>query len=128
MGDGPKPLEYSLRSRGIWDKKDRCIFCDKDVTNFSRHLFRIHAKESRVILIMQEPIKSLKRRIMIDALRKEGNFKLFEEKQIIRPKQRAAGSNGVANKKDQFSNCPNCKGIYRMKTLHKHAKKCGNVN
>ncbi|KAG5877298.1 hypothetical protein JTB14_036367 [Gonioctena quinquepunctata] len=28
-------VEHSLRKGRVWDKKDRCAYCDKDVTNFS---------------------------------------------------------------------------------------------
>ncbi|KAG5865894.1 hypothetical protein JTB14_030848 [Gonioctena quinquepunctata] len=45
IGDTNKLVEVSQRKSRIWNKKDRCVYCDRDCTNFSRHLFRNHERE-----------------------------------------------------------------------------------
>nr|CAI5854724.1 unnamed protein product [Callosobruchus analis] len=56
------------------DKKDCCIFCDKDVTHFGRHLFTWHKGEIEVQRIMSYDNNSKERRHELLALRKRGNF------------------------------------------------------
>ncbi|KAF5278702.1 hypothetical protein FQR65_LT15590 [Abscondita terminalis] len=77
-------VETSLRKG---NKKDRCVYCHTDVTNFSRHLFRKHANEESVLTILQLAKGDAQRKIMINYLRKEGNFTIIGEK-ITRPVQR----------------------------------------
>ncbi|KAG5870380.1 hypothetical protein JTB14_016147 [Gonioctena quinquepunctata] len=73
IGDTNKLVEVSQRKSRIWDKKDRCVYCDRDCTNFSRHLFRNYENEDSVRKIMQLPKGNKERRRMINILRKEGN-------------------------------------------------------
>lgn len=113
-----KELEISRRSQKIHDKRDYCVYCSKDVTNFSRHIVRNHSNEDSVQLILKEPIGSETRKSMIASLRKEGNFLLLEEKNCIRPKQREKSQS--SNIISRFVACPECKGIYRQKTLWRH--------
>ncbi|KAJ8946593.1 hypothetical protein NQ314_008848 [Rhamnusium bicolor] len=48
-------VEVSDRRGRVWDKKDRCPYCNKDVTNFSQHLFRKHSREESVSKILEVP-------------------------------------------------------------------------
>ncbi|CAG9814234.1 unnamed protein product [Phaedon cochleariae] len=127
IGDSEKLVDVSQRKSRIWDKKDRCIYCDRDCTNFSRHLFRNHANEDYVCKIMQLPKGNKKRKQMIDIVRKEGNLSLLDENKI-RPVQRETrkyeGGKESSGEAIQFMPCPYCKGIYRLKTLRKHTKIC----
>ncbi|XP_074039978.1 uncharacterized protein isoform X2 [Leptinotarsa decemlineata] len=127
IGDSEKLVDVSQRKSRIWDKNDRCIYCDRDCTNFSRHLFKNHAKEDSVCKIMQLPKGNTKRRQMINILRKEGNLTLLDENKI-RPVQRATrkyeGSQENTKEAIEFMPCPYCKGIYRLRTLRKHSKIC----
>ncbi|XP_063931173.1 uncharacterized protein LOC135143224 [Zophobas morio] len=119
------PVEHSLRKGRVWDKKDRCSYCDKDVTNFSRHLFRKHAEEESVRKILEQPKGERKRKIMIDLIRKQGNFTVLGEN-ITRPVQRPSA---IQSKNDEilptdYLPCIYCKGLYKKKSLRRHALTC----
>ncbi|CAH0560528.1 unnamed protein product [Brassicogethes aeneus] len=113
-------IATSKRNARIWDKKDRCPFCYKDVTNFSRHLFRNHKNEESVINILNFSKGSKDRKKYIDFLRKEGNFSAFYENKV-RPVQRPTSN---LSKKEDFLPCIYCKGLYKTKSLGRHSKKC----
>ncbi|KAJ8937507.1 hypothetical protein NQ314_011821 [Rhamnusium bicolor] len=104
-------------------KKDRCPYCNKDVTNFSRHLFRKHSREESVSKILEVPKGSNERKKFIDLLRKQGNFSVYSE-HIVRPVQRPTSSSTKITLSDDFLPCKYCKGLYKRNSLSKHAKKC----
>lgn len=119
------PVEGSKRKVRMWDKRDHCMYCDNDVTNFSRHLIRKHKEEPSVRMILDMPKGDKSRKIMLSSLRKEGNFSLIEEKQIIRPVQRLNLAKADEEQPvSDFMPCPFCKGVYRKSSLTKHVKKC----
>ncbi|CAH1114940.1 unnamed protein product [Psylliodes chrysocephalus] len=120
MNSGHK-IEVSHREARIWDKRDRCPYCNLDVTNFSRHLFRKHPQEESVAKIEEISKGNPRRKQMIELLRKQGNFSLYSEN-IIRPVQRLSSTNF----KDDltFLPCTYCKGLYRKTSLSRHAKIC----
>ncbi|KAG5863592.1 hypothetical protein JTB14_029204 [Gonioctena quinquepunctata] len=111
IGDKNKLVEVSQRKSRIWNEKDRCVYCDRDCTNFSRHLFRNHENEDSVRKIMQLPKGNKERRRMINILRKEGNLTLLDENKI-RPVQRATRKyeEGQENSAEaiEFMPCPYC--------------------
>lgn len=53
------------------DRKDNCIYCEKNVTNFPRHLTRNHGKEFDVKLLAL-PKNSVKRRNLVNDIRRQG--------------------------------------------------------
>lgn len=117
-------VEGSKRKIRMWDKRDRCLYCNEDVTNFSRHLFRKHKTEQTVIMIMDLPKGDKTRATMINSMRKNGNFNAIEKSEIIRPIQRLNLKTSELPNISEFMPCPYCKGIYRKASLNKHAKKC----
>lgn len=127
IGGSQRIVDVSHRKSRVWDKKDRCIFCDRDCTNFSRHLVRKHKNEGSVAKFMNLPKGDKKRKEMINFLRKEGNLTLIDENKI-RPVQRVSEKYDKYRKDEEeaqeFMPCPFCKGIYRLKSLRKHSKKC----
>ncbi len=127
IGNSQILVEGSKRKARVWDKRDRCVYCDKDVTNFSRHLLRKHKDEQSVQIINSLPKGNASRAEMIKNLRKEGNFQLIDEEEIIRPVQRLKMENITGEPPSlmsEFLPCPYCKGIYRAKSLRKHTNKC----
>lgn len=116
-------VERSSRKGRVWNKRDRCSFCDRDVTNFSRHLFRKHNTEEPVIKIMNCPKGSNERSNMINFLRKEGNLSIYYEN-IIRPVQRPSSNSNADIISENFLPCKYCKGLYKKSSLFRHAKKC----
>ncbi|XP_045468274.1 uncharacterized protein LOC123676438 isoform X3 [Harmonia axyridis] len=117
---GDYSIEFSRRERRIWDKRDRCVYCNEDVTNFSRHLFRKHSEEECVKKILNFPKNHSSRKKLINSLRKDGNFSLYIEN-TIRPVQRPSTlTSGNLN----YYPCKYCKGFYKKKSLGKHIKIC----
>ncbi|KAJ8945471.1 hypothetical protein NQ314_009223 [Rhamnusium bicolor] len=117
------PVEVSRRKGRVWDKKDRCSFCNKDVTNFSRHLIRNHQVEESVIKILKCEKGSRERKQLIDILRKEGNFSIFFENKT-RPVQRPTSNSNKDYLPTDYLPCKYCKGLYLRTSLRRHAKKC----
>lgn len=100
-------------------------------THFARHIERKHADEPRVKKILSLPVGSIERKELWDCVRKEGNFALFrEEKKVIavrRPTEDESRKN--AKSFNDFAACSSCSGVYKRKTLSRHAKRCpGRVN
>lgn len=58
---------------------------------------------------------------MIDVIRKEGNFSILNDSNIIRPVQRPTRDNITLA---EFLPCKYCKGLYKIKSLKRHAKTC----
>ncbi|KAJ8936027.1 hypothetical protein NQ314_012520 [Rhamnusium bicolor] len=59
------------RDKRIWDKRDFCLYCYENVTNFSRHLLRKHNSEVAVKQFMNMRLGSIERKNFIDLLRKK---------------------------------------------------------
>lgn len=59
------------------DKREHCMFCEQNVTNFSRHLIRRHDKETEVVRILSLENKSVERKKLLDKIRKGGKFSTF---------------------------------------------------
>lgn len=74
---------------------------------------------------MELPKGTITRKQMIAFLRNEGNVMLLDENKI-RPKQRAIKKYVKSDDSDvqEFMPCHYCKGIYRLKSLRKHTRKC----
>lgn len=112
----------------MWDKKDVCIFCFQEVTNFARHMQRNHSNEPQVLKILSYPKGDSKRKTLLDILRKEGNFILFREGKKIIPVRRPQRPCPLNNEnktelcENEFAICRYCKGIYKRNSLRKHLK------
>lgn len=50
----------NITNNRVWDKKDHCVFCEKDVTNFTRHLLRKHKHETEVTKYESLPKRNLR--------------------------------------------------------------------
>nr|CAI5856474.1 unnamed protein product [Callosobruchus analis] len=104
------------------DKKDCCIFCDKDVTHFGRHLFKWHKGEIEVQRIMSYDNNSKERRHELLALRKRGNFIKNRTNTKLRPVKRVSLHNEREPK--DYLPCQYCLGFYRKRFLFRHTKRC----
>lgn len=96
-------------------RSHRCLFCDTDVGNFSRHLERNHSDEIAVQELSVLPKKSIKRKKLIDKLRREGDFCTSSIVPVMIP---------VDNSDVDYIACKFCRGYYSRKSLRRHAKKC----
>ncbi|XP_050313817.1 uncharacterized protein LOC126748539 isoform X2 [Anthonomus grandis grandis] len=118
-------IDISRRKNRIWDKKDQCPYCNIDVTNFSRHLLRNHFNEASVKTILSFKKGTTHRKHLIDLLRKQGNFSVYDEN-IIRPVQRPTSSR--SEKQLLFLPCIFCKRMYQKNSLNRHVKTCNYNN
>lgn len=95
-------------------------------THFARHIERKHADEPTVRKILSLPVGSSKRKVSWDCLRKEGNFALFREEKKVIPVRRPTEDESKINAKcfNDFAVCSSCSGVYKKKTLSRHATRC----
>lgn len=118
-------VAVSRRKIRIWDKRDFCPYCYKEITHFARHVERNHKEVPKVQKILSLSKGSMERKQMWDCLRKEGNFCLFkEEKKIIAVRRPSKKEIKKAMTFDDFAVCESCRGVYKKKTLYRHANTC----
>lgn len=96
-------------------KMDFCFYCETAVLNFARHIRRIHSCEIEVQKILIEPCGSLKRRQLLDLLRKKGNF--LNSTTVCKPVQSLRSATDLLP-------CDNCLGFFSSKLLWRHRQKC----
>lgn len=113
-----------------WTKKNTCPYCHLEVTHFPRHLERKHGDEGAVKEFLSHSIKDSKRKQIINAIRRQGNFALNRTTNIIRPIRRPKGqyNNDIVknsvNLKDRFVVCEYCMGYFSRNYLRRHKKIC----
>ncbi|KAK9674662.1 hypothetical protein QE152_g40948, partial [Popillia japonica] len=79
-GDQAKlELVESVKRKNYKDKLNYCLFCDKDVTHFVRHIITWHPTETVVQKILSMPVQSRQRRNTVACLRKQGNFLWYKK-------------------------------------------------
>lgn len=113
-----------LNNKRCWDKIDNCIFCEKNVTNFTRHIIRNHSTEMEVARYLSLKKGSKDRKKLADELRKRGNF-LFNigGEQKIKPVRRP-NMFSVTSDATQYLPCKYCYGLYKRLYLFRHIKHC----
>ncbi|KAJ8957434.1 hypothetical protein NQ318_004914 [Aromia moschata] len=104
------------------DKKNCCPYCFLEVTHFPRHLQRNHEDEGAVREILLLPKDNPKRKILLNSLRRQGNYALNAEK--IRPVRRPR----TVKENEEYFTCNYCLGFFKKMYLRKHRKKCAMNN
>lgn len=99
--------------------KDFCFFCENEVQNFARHIFRNHKGEIEIQKILSMKTNSTERKRAIAALRKKGNF-IKNSISFYKPVHRSY----INDTEDNYINCPFCLGFYSRKHLWKHKREC----
>lgn len=126
-GEVEKSRKTAVTNKRIWDKLDSCIFCEKQVTNFTRHILRKHKDETEVMKYETLPKGSADRKHLADVLRKRGNFlSNVEEGNKIKPVRRPYEFVTKPISVKQYLPCKHCLGMYKKKYLHRHFKICKN--
>ncbi|KAL5244632.1 hypothetical protein ACI65C_012042 [Semiaphis heraclei] len=116
-----------INNKRLWDKTDCCIFCEKNVTNFTRHITRKHTSEIEVARYLSFPQGSKDRKILADQLRKRGNFLCnVGSEQVIKPVRRPNEFSTISNAADYLP-CKHCYGLYKKKYLYRHEKVCKSI-
>ncbi|KAL5238946.1 hypothetical protein ACI65C_006356 [Semiaphis heraclei] len=116
-----------INNKRLWDKTGCCIFCEKNVTNFTRHITRKHTSEIEVARYLSFPQGSKDRKILADQLRKRGNFLCnVGSEQVIKPVRRPNEFSTISNAADYLP-CKHCYGLYKKKYLYRHEKVCKSI-
>ena len=102
-------------------KPDHCYYCENSVLNFGRHVIRSHSTEIDVIKILAKPINSRERKQLFNALRRKGNF-LADSINCFRPVRK-----GYVQGREKLP-CDNCIGYFSAPLLHRHRKRCIDIN
>lgn len=97
--------------------KDFCFYCCFEVQNFARHLKRNHENEIEVEKIFSKKPKSKDRKMLLDLLRKKGNY-IANINECTRP---VKNQNTVNKRKLP---CTYCRGFYSTTQLWRHRKGC----
>lgn len=74
MEQSKRHKKKKINSKRSWDKTDKCINCEKCLTNFTRHIIRKHSLELKVAQYISLPKGSKDRLILTVNLRQRGNF------------------------------------------------------
>ncbi|CAH0549729.1 unnamed protein product [Brassicogethes aeneus] len=113
-----------------WTKKSACPYCMQDVTHFPRHLQRKHNEEGAVKELFAMPLKDPKRKCMLNAIRREGNFATTSNTNFIRPIRRpksvscSGPAENLKNLKEEYVACKDCLGYFKRNYLRLHRRKC----
>lgn len=110
----------------IYDKQNYCTFCSKNIkSKISRHILT-HKLEPKVMKILSLPKKSKERKVELELLANEGNFK--HNLEVLKKKE---GLLVVARRDSQSHHNPNdflpceyCKKFILKKNLWLHHRTC----
>lgn len=117
-----------INNKRRWDKSDNCFFCEKNVTNFTRHLIRKHSSEMEVTRFCALKKGSKDRKNLADQLRKRGNF-LYNmgKEQYIKPVRRPNNFSLISKTAKDYLPCKYCYGLYKKGYLSRHERVCKSV-
>lgn len=125
-----KNIDYSLNDQRVDIKKlksckvpykrklDFCFFCETPVQNFARHIKRKHSSEIEVIQIFSMAPKNKERRLLMDKLRRKGNFLASAGNECFK----AVRTSILPDR--SLLPCDNCLGFFSSKLLYRHRRKC----
>lgn len=94
-----------VNNKWVWDKRDNCIYCEQNITNFTRHIIRKHSNEMDIIRFCALPKGSKEWKIFFDQLRNRGKFlSNLENTEYIKPVRRQNNiSNGSQKRSKSFA-------------------------
>lgn len=103
--------------------KHFCIFCHTFVTNFARHISRMHPGEPEVQQLQSKERNSLERKNLINLIRNKGNFLRNGEELCTKPVRKFKTTMAKS-----FLPCTYCYGFFSKHLLWKHKKRCPQNN
>ncbi|XP_050509153.1 uncharacterized protein LOC126886322 [Diabrotica virgifera virgifera] len=119
---GPSHVKVESHFSRSQDKKTTCPYCLDNVTHFARHLIRRHCDQGAVKEFSSFPPNYHKRKLLLDAIRRQGNFVSSLSTNNIRPVRRPKEAEDVDT--SLFVSCPDCMGFFRRTYLRRHRKQC----
>lgn len=121
-----KSKKKSIMNKRVWDKTDHCVYCEKDVTNFTRHLLRKHKNEIEVAKYESLPKGSKERKFEADTLRKKGNFLSNAGGNKVKPVCRPNELKEIPSAHNYLP-CKFSYGMFKKKYLFRHMKTCKSI-
>lgn len=110
-----------IENKRRWDKTVSCIYCEQYVTNFTRHISRKHSTEIQVFRYNSFPKGSKERQMLVNDLRKRGNFlNNVDTDKSIKPVRRPKCPTNAS----QYLPCKSCYGLFKKTYLARHEKIC----
>lgn len=120
-----KTASKTVRAQTSCTKKQFCVYCQKSNTKIARHLERLHSNETDVAYALSFPKKSKRRHMLLEQLRKKGNYQHNIE--VIRN-----GSGDIVMQKQtkrkrsvrEYLPCQYCLAFFLREGLEKHEYSC----
>ncbi|RXG61253.1 hypothetical protein Avbf_15172 [Armadillidium vulgare] len=119
----------NLQTCNFKSRKNYCPYCLKLQTQLPRHMINRHKIEKKVQEFMSYPKNSKERAILLEELRKLGNFKhnsfvINNEEGEILPTIRPKNEKNAGN----YIPCRNCLGFYPKSFLWRHNSQCKKIH
>ncbi|CAH0549496.1 unnamed protein product [Brassicogethes aeneus] len=112
--------------KNLRTKKSGCPYCKQDVSHFPRHLRRKHSEVGAIKELFAMPPNDPKRKRILNALRREGNFTTTANTNYIRPIRRPNFvPEDLKQLKEDYVACKDCLGYYKRNNFWRHRRKCG---
>ncbi|KAK7475438.1 hypothetical protein BaRGS_00033319, partial [Batillaria attramentaria] len=109
----------------LYNKLQKCKFCEKLSTNLTKHLCSKHQREPEVCNILSKPKQSKERKLMLERIRNIGNFQhncavLKANEGILIPWR----SPSEEVDPHDYIPCEFCLGFFLKKELWRHEENC----
>ena len=108
-----------------WDKKHSCLYCCKLYSKMARHLEQKHKDELEVVQAISHNKRSKERKRLFKIIQNRGDFQhnksvTKSNEGFLIPAKRPANVGQI----DDFTTCDKCLGLFFIKDLWRHKKKC----
>lgn len=117
----------TFQGKRIRDKRQCCHFCQKLLTNMSRHFELQHSNEREVAAILALPKSSAARRHQFNNLLKAGNF--YHNIKVLASKsgelilaRRPTPEEAIGLDYMDYGPCPKCLGFFLKRHLWHHLR------
>lgn len=94
-----------------------------EVTHFARHLVRNHKEEGAIQELTALPQNNPRRKILLDTIRRQGNYVLNQNVAILRPIRRPR-FNVTTTETSEYLACNYCLGYFKRRYLRRHRRTC----
>lgn len=122
--DGKSKVD-AIANRRPWTKKNMCPYCMREVAHFLRHLKRNHAEEGAVREFAGSSKPSKKRKILLDSIRRQGNYVRHKSEAVIRPIRRLRDTEPNRDLSNgSYIPCDYCLGFFERNYIRRNRKQC----
>lgn len=129
-------LPLSQRREGKWNKKFACLYCDKQVSKFARHIEQRHSSEPEVANLLATTVKKTTKKGKCEDRKREEGYTSMRRRAaykfnlkvlgggLDKPLQLERRSGTTKYRFADYRPCPVCLGFFQKKNLVGHVKKC----